>query len=1628
MLTILALANVPCALSSTAPYISSITPHSASKDGGTRITVLGAGFEETPDLNCKFTRLDPDSDQIVEKETCGTFISSTEISCDSPMWDEATCPLCDPEEFGSTCPQVTNTCANAHAMDQKNSVANVLYDREAGTWVGGERHHLAADNHHSHAGMVGPKGKFPCPTCANEWDPVDNPNGQHAIGKRIRNGVATTFYGHTGSQYIRTDDFETDTEISRGQFIKLRNQFFTVARIERCNAEVGCFCTGHWAITRLTTNDTTPSGQEPDVSNYPIGELFESKKNSAMYNYDMDAAYWDGYSPPTCVGGVWASGTKITLDQPVYRPPGTPNMNFTTNEVFTSSKKPCVDCKCKEGCPMTMTVTTDGRTWSGGGTNGKIWHGSGAKFTAKFQVPEVHKITFPDLDGPRDSTRMFLPATGNTRIRLHGDKFQKGPLLRCYFDTPRIMVKAEFIDEQTVECITPQWVARRQDLVATRFADNMCLMALENLKFFAPDISDMTDRNRLYDSQCTDSKQNGATVFTVDDVPQEYSYSHVQVTNNGMVRDLSNVVHQRADGANSYIEGIGSPHRSTCYQHEYPSRVVSANFDGDDMDDSAVQPNHEGSEPCRASHKEHYQEGNDVQIKYATCYEAQNAESTAGTNYYGANCLGLNGNGVTCDTKTYPNATHSLGQLFSLPLSAAGPLVAIDLHLEKEILPATNAACWDPKDCAEPDRRETVLEVCISAGGFAGGTDRLPHRDASTVGTHDGAPQIFDSADYYAFNTSGHILACEQITIQSIKPDANKKYTVYFKKAPYLLGFDIYDQGANAHSTNADQNDYATSGINPQTASAGTNIFDAVYFLTLSHVSGPATVSWAMSDQQYADTNNAMNPTFATDGHFAGAAATNAVPVNKISQVRNPQYGDQNGYVFDWATNSTISTGPSNSGFRARFYTCDGCRWEYVSDAGSDDTYQIGGIYGRQNYSETYLQTHNAARCTSNEAQTGGRPHADWFYSTNEGLPRQNSAADPTGSRGDECGTPTYREQLAQAIRPTEDITLTKMKTKMRAAYASTSGLGGVHGHDHNQRTENGDFQSANGATVSVWITKYGKMGESVCRSFTGTTRVGDDVLQGDPTYGTDSGYLDNYDNGTLLPGHQSNNFNQEDEILGCGIDNKNCMTCDINNDGVYSELCFTGARCNSSRTDIFGGCGVGGVCDMAEVVPNGHYLRNQPAGAGPTTDRCGNDVSCQQTQGLKVAHSVKLEQAASATDWKDVVFEFEKPVVLDKHTTYYVNMAVDETISNSDSVYWYGGTQAPRDQATKFSRHQFLGAYQRVNLVVDGMMTYVWIKAKDPAGSSNPFFFNLEIQRCVTALPMIKSLTASGEGTGSCSTRSSPRGGDKAPMITFTGRNFYPSKNLRVVWLYEDGTMGPTTECETTNYQFTEMKCKAPAFDPHRGEDCSVPGNCNGVHVMATNDGINYGPELFSPKFIEPYRECIAYKSETGTCGAAVPASINGSHPDADHFVQQLGMNVLKHCFTNIYISVSGDDFRGDGSRSRPFRTLQRGIDACNENDIIILLPGTYTGTGNRGLRHMGKKIEVIAVEAGDDHCGSNGHSHTSQRDVTIIDCEHYPDGFVLNNNKDSDSPFAGYIDFSGVTTRNCENLRIYY
>src|SRR5688572_11854654 len=45
------------------------------------------------------------------------------------------------------------------------------------------------------------------------------------------------------------------------------------------------------------------------------------------------------------------------------------------------------------------------------------------------------------------------------------------------------------------------------------------------------------------------------------------------------------------------------------------------------------------------------------------------------------------------------------------------------------------------------------------------------------------------------------------------------------------------------------------------------------------------------------------------------------------------------------------------------------------------------------------------------------------------------------------------------------------------------------------------------------------------------------------------------------------------------------------------------------------------------------------------------------------------------------------------------------------------------------------------------------------------------------------------------------------------------------------------------------------------------------------------------------------------------------------------------------IFVSVSGNDSTGDGSRDKPYQTVARALQGLRPNDAIRLLPGTYPG-----------------------------------------------------------------------------------
>ena len=88
---------------------------------------------------------------------------------------------------------------------------------------------------------------------------------------------------------------------------------------------------------------------------------------------------------------------------------------------------------------------------------------------------------------------------------------------------------------------------------------------------------------------------------------------------------------------------------------------------------------------------------------------------------------------------------------------------------------------------------------------------------------------------------------------------------------------------------------------------------------------------------------------------------------------------------------------------------------------------------------------------------------------------------------------------------------------------------------------------------------------------------------------------------------------------------------------------------------------------------------------------------------------------------------------------------------------------------------------------------------------------------------------------------------------------------------------------------------------------------------------------------------------------------------------------------------------------------TIQAGINVANPGDTVYVLPGIYTGDGNRDLTFGGKNITLLS---------------TTGPGATIIDCEgsaadpHI--GIFLDNGEDSTAWIEGFT----ITRRRCRRL----
>lgn len=97
-----------------------------------------------------------------------------------------------------------------------------------------------------------------------------------------------------------------------------------------------------------------------------------------------------------------------------------------------------------------------------------------------------------------------------------------------------------------------------------------------------------------------------------------------------------------------------------------------------------------------------------------------------------------------------------------------------------------------------------------------------------------------------------------------------------------------------------------------------------------------------------------------------------------------------------------------------------------------------------------------------------------------------------------------------------------------------------------------------------------------------------------------------------------------------------------------------------------------------------------------------------------------------------------------------------------------------------------------------------------------------------------------------------------------------------------------------------------------------------------------------------------------------------------------------------------NGDDSNGGTSWLDAFETIQTGIDAATDLDLVLVADGTYSGASNLNLDFAGKKISLKS-ENGRENC--------------IIDCEDQGMGFYFHSGETTDSVVDGFTLMRGMT-----------
>jgi hypothetical protein len=111
------------------------------------------------------------------------------------------------------------------------------------------------------------------------------------------------------------------------------------------------------------------------------------------------------------------------------------------------------------------------------------------------------------------------------------------------------------------------------------------------------------------------------------------------------------------------------------------------------------------------------------------------------------------------------------------------------------------------------------------------------------------------------------------------------------------------------------------------------------------------------------------------------------------------------------------------------------------------------------------------------------------------------------------------------------------------------------------------------------------------------------------------------------------------------------------------------------------------------------------------------------------------------------------------------------------------------------------------------------------------------------------------------------------------------------------------------------------------------------------------------------------------------------------------LSIASVSNALSIVYVDVNGPNDPGTGTFDDPFRRIQDAIDDANDDDIIEIQPGLYSGSGNYDLDPNGKSITIRSLNPEDPNIVAN----------TIIDPNKAGRGFYFHGGEDMNCIVAG-------------------